>query len=267
MPTNSLGIRLLLMACSFLCIRCGDWITGSGPQPIYLDDSRFMPMLNILGVLRPDSANGLPRSYVHIEKAYSANQTPDSTAVTNAKVTIFEYLENESIDSIAFSYTSDGSAYPTSDYRNIGFSPTANRTYGISCERNGYPNLTARTKVPSVPQIVNDSFQLAANQLSFSIVRDSLAALYDLYLFVGEETQSMRIQRPETGDIPVIMNLKTTQSSTGLLIIYAYDFNLSEYMTFNVNIKPNAYRSAYSTVENGFGCFGSLNVLRRNIAL
>jgi hypothetical protein len=267
MPTNSIVIRLLLMAWAFLCIRCDNWITSSGPQPIDLDDSRFTPMLNILGVLRPDSTNGLPKSYVHIEKAYPANQTPDSTAVTDAKATIFEYQENESIDSIAFSFISDDSAYPTSDYRNIGFFPTANRTYGISCERNGYPNLTARTKVPSVPQIVGDSFQSATNQMSFSIDRDSLAALYDVYLFIGEETQSMRIQRPETGDIPVIMNLKTTQSSTGLLIIYAYDLNLSEYMTFNVNIKPNTYRSAYSTVENGFGCFGSLNVLRRNIAL
>ena len=56
-----------------------------------------------------------------------------------------------------------------------------------------------------------------------------------------------------------------SSESTGLLIIYAYDLQLSEYITYNVSIKPNTYRSDYSTVDNGFGCFGSLNVFSKMI--
>ena len=56
-----------------------------------------------------------------------------------------------------------------------------------------------------------------------------------------------------------------SSESAGLLIIYAYDLQLSEYMTYNVSIKPNTYRSDYSTVDNGFGCFGSLNIYSKVI--
>ncbi len=85
----------------------------------------------------------------------------------------------------------------------------------------------------------------------------SLTDLYDVYLIIGQKAYTDRIQRPEAGDIVVTI---TSSESAGLLIIYAYDLQLSEYITYNVSIKPNTYRSAYSTVDNGFGCFGSLNV-------
>ena len=51
----------------------------------------------------------------------------------------------------------------------------------------------------------------------------------------------------------------------GQVKIIAYDYHLSEYITYNVNIKPNTYRDDYSTVENGYGCFGSLNITEQEI--
>ena len=126
-----------------------------------------------------------------------------------------------------------------------------------------------------------------------------MAALYDVYFIIGQNAYTDRIQRPETGDIAVTIEFQGVRSnnwdicdfftnkkittykakmsndfislpeqsseSTGLLIIYAYDLQLSEYMTYNVSIKPNTYRSDYSTVDNGFGCFGSLNVFSKMI--
>jgi len=113
--------------------------------------------------------------------------------------------------------------------------------------------------------MVDDAIQVNTNNILFSIMQDSLAALYDVYLIIGQKAYSNRIQRPETGDITITLEIEKSGESTGLLIIYAYDLQLSEYMTYNVSIKPNTYRSDYSTVENGFGCFGSLNIFSKMI--
>ena len=49
------------------------------------------------------------------------------------------------------------------------------------------------------------------NNISFSIIWDSLAALYDVYLIIGQKAYADRIQRPEAGDIAV--TIKIEQSS------------------------------------------------------
>ena len=113
--------------------------------------------------------------------------------------------------------------------------------------------------------MVDDAIQVNANNISFSIIRDSLVALYDIYLIIGQQAYTDRIQRPEAGDIAVTIEIEQSSESSALLIIYGYDLLLSEYMTYNVSIKPNTYRSDYSTVDNGFGCFGSLNVFSKVI--
>lgn len=88
---------------------------------------------------------------------------------------------------------------------------------------------------------------------------------YDVYLIIGQKAYIDHIQRPEGGDIAVTIEVEQSNESAGLLIIYAYDLQLSEYITYNVVIKTNTYRSDYSTVDSGFGCFGSLNVSSKMI--
>ncbi len=259
-------IRLIIIGAIVLCTACGNWITDPGPQPDYLDDSAYQPAMNVLGVLRPDSANGMPMSSVHIERSYPVGQFPDTVAVADAKVTVYELDGDAAVDSAAFTYTDLNSAFATFEYRHGTFSPKAGRMYGIACERDGFPRLTGTTTVPDVPRIAGDSIRTDSGRLSFSIVRDDRAALYDVYLIAGDAAQSVRIPRPETGDIPVAIPAEKNGVSEGLLLIVAYDLNLSEYITFNVSIKPNTYRSAYSTVQGGFGCFGSMNILKKRIA-
>ena len=113
--------------------------------------------------------------------------------------------------------------------------------------------------------MVDDAIQVNTNNISFSIMRDSSTALYDVYLIIGQKAYADRIQRPEAGDIAATIAIEQSSESAGLLIIYAYDLQLSEYITYNVIIKTNTYRSDYSTVDNGFGCFDSLNIFSRMI--
>jgi len=258
-----LQIILLLI----LLTACENPITGLGPRPSYIDKHKHKPMLNVFGVLRPDVRNGMPMSYVHLEQAWAYSYFPDTTRVTDASVKLFEYEGSTIVNTIALSYTNFDSAFPTSEYRHPDFYPIAGHTYGISCFKQGYPELTSRTTVPSVPKIVDDAIQVNPNNISFSIMRDSLAALYDVYLIIGQQAYADRIQQPEAGDIAVKLAIEAASESAGLLIIYAYDLQLSEYITYNVIIKTNSYRSDYSTVDNGFGCFGSLNIFSKMITL
>ena len=244
---------------------CKSHITGNGPQPSYIEESEHEPRLNIFGVLRPGRENGLPLSFVHVERsiAYVDGDLDDlTTAVEDVQMMLFYHKDGLVVDSTSFYYTSFDSVFERSEYRPVSdFSPTAGQTYGLACRKEGFPTLTATTTVPQVPTIVANSLVLKAGELAFTIERDPLAALYDAYLMVGDQQYVARERRPESGDTGVVIPFDNPRGSEGSLVIYAYDLNLSEYTTFNIYVKPQTFQPPFSTVDNGFGCFGSLNSL------
>jgi len=99
----------------------------------------------------------------------------------------------------------------------------------------------------------------------FDILRDELVQVYDIYFNYENMEFAKRVLRPDFGNTKVEINFSTANPGTGKLTIYAYDLKLSEYITYNVIIKPQTYQNRYSTVENGYVCFGSLNILEKNI--
>ncbi|MDM7925296.1 MAG: hypothetical protein QUS35_04680 [bacterium] len=256
------ALRIACLSAVLLSAGCGDWITDPGPQPRYLDGSGHTPALNVIGVLRPDGG-GLSMSFVHLERAYPFNETPDETAVPDAEVTVtaLPYPGETAADSIPFFYSNPESVFPSFEYRNDGFFPEPGRTYSLSCRRGVFPELTGTTVIPRLPRIVPGSLSAETGALSFTLERDSLAALVDVYWIGADFEEMTRILRPETGDVLVRIRTGAGEKASGILRIYAYDLNLSEYLTYNLTIKPNTYHSSYSTVTGGFGCFGSLNVL------
>jgi len=245
---------------------CENPVTGYGPQPSFLENQQHQPHLNIFGVLRPEQQNGLPQSFVHLEQIISVTAPyPDSSTISDAEVKIFHYQEKENIETVELKYTDFNTRFPKKEYRAANFYPHAGHTYKISCRRAGFPELTGQTTLPAVPQILEPSLKIKANEITFTILRDSQVALYDIYLLSGSLEYAQRVMRPEKGNIQVTLACPQRLSAIGKLIIYAYDLNLSEYNTYNLTIKLNTYKTAYSTVENGYGCFGSLNILEREI--
>ncbi len=61
------------------------------------------------------------------------------------------------------------------------------------------------------------------------------------------------------------VQLKIEYNASGainLLYVIAYDINYERYVTTsNIFFKPNAFRPRFTTVDGGYGCFGSLNSL------
>lgn len=242
-----------------------------GPQPNFIDDSKTLPMLNILGVLRPDSLQSESMSFVHLEKSVAVPiDTGEKKEVRDAQVWVFKMENGQVSDTIAFVLTNCDSIFADSAYRPHRFFPKAGETYWISCISDSLPELTSATTLPQVPALVNDTIYMTENAMEFFIVYDSLVSLYDIYLLKNSETYyAIRKFDGEGEDIFVTLpfgrdNIISQDSLE--ITIYAYDKNLSDYITNSPSaIWPNTFQPSYSTVENGYGCFGSLNILTRII--
>ena len=243
---------------------CTNWdLTAPGPQPIILENTEHQPKLNVLGILRPDSTNGISLSFVHVEFSFPINGYPDSVIVPDAEVKVLILEGNTVVDSSVFIY-SDFGIFPNKEYRSRSFFPTKG-TYQLICQKDGFPTVKAQTTMPGVPQIEKGNFQVHENILSFKIVRDEQVGLYEVVLQGNTWLARDRILRSKQGNIPVEFSLNGIPKGECVLKIYAFDNNLSEYFTANLSSKPNIYQKDFSTVENGYGCFGALNVLEMEI--
>ncbi len=264
---NVKRIYIILTVCiSLLFCACSkddlfDFVVG--PQPHFLDDHQFIAGLNILGVIRPDSFDGKSLSTIQIEKVVPAvSKIDDSTTVIDYNFVIYKIINQTIIDSLCFVYK-----YPDTTYihQPTDFNPFPGNHYRIVCQSPGLPILTAETVIPNQPVIVNGSMNIKQNNIQFAINNDTSAFLYDIYIFVGDQQYNKRLIRSKIGNTIVDISGNIPQKTAINLSIYAYDKHLSEYLTVtNLFIKPNTFRPPFSTVHNGYGCFGSLNVLTLN---
>lgn len=235
-----------------------------GSQPTFIDNHPFTAGLNIFGVIRPDSVDGKPMNAIHIEKVIPAvSSTDDSTTVVDYSAAIYKTVNNRVIDSLSYVFR-----YPdtTNTHQPTDFKPLPGNRFQIVCKSPGLPTLTAETVIPNQPAIVGNLISTTGNKVQFSIQVDTTAYLYDVYLFVGHNQYTQRILRATAGNTPITIDAKISGDTTNRLVIYAYDKNLAAYVTApNLFIKPNTYRPPFSTVQNGYGCFGSLNLLSKQL--
>ncbi len=250
----SFSLSLLIVGCSF----DSRFDILLGQQPTFLSSHPFVPGLNILGVIRPDSTGQKSMNLIYLEKVIPAvSPTPDSTVLLDFSVQLYKIDHQIIIDSLCYSYH-----YPDTTFTHhpSNFGPQAGNHFKIICKSPGLPDLTAETIVPNLPVI--NSVTTNNNKVQFAIDADSTAFLYDVYLFVDGQQQFQRILRAKSGSTSVEMAANLSNGQQRKLMIYAYDKQLAEYLTTpNLFIKPNTYRPPFSTVRNGYGCFGSLNVL------
>lgn len=257
---------IIILMTTTLSFRCSDFFTGPGPQPSYIDgETEFEPKFSVFGVLRPDSTDtGLPQSFIKLESSFPSDDYPDSNLVSDASVLLYKIQDGIAVDSFRFEYT-DMTGFLDTLFRHPGFFPHGGESYGLVCEKSGYPTLLAETTVPMTPVIVPGSIVVSSSEVRFQVTRDSDAGLYEVVLSGDGYYQSERFLKPESGDIFISINLDQNGCSPASLVLYAFDLNLADYLSANLSIKPNIYQSEFSTVENGYGCFGSLNLIHYDL--
>ena len=74
--------------------------TLEGPQPATITNVQHEPMLNVLGVLRPDSINSLSQSSIHLENAFSIDDINRYNIIVDA----FVYIHQLNSDTVFHTY-------------------------------------------------------------------------------------------------------------------------------------------------------------------
>ena len=164
-----------------------------------------------------------------------------------------------------FEYQNPDSAFKVFEYRNTRFFPYAHQKCKLICERMGYETITAETIIPNKPQI-SGNISVQNNTVKFNLVNNPSIFLYDIYLFDRNEIDYSkifdfsRILPSEDTYTNVMIQPEFEITDYSYLVIYSYDINLATYMSYSNNfIKPGTYRPPITTVEGGYGCFGSMN--------
>jgi len=252
-----LQVRSLLFysAVYLLMLNQCDLPTSPGPQPRSMIDVKFEPGLNIFGVLRADSISG--SSFIHVERAattaelYAAENIFDTTAMV---------LLTDVLTGNTYRFATIDDSQHIGYYYNADFQAIAGRRYTLSVQSTDLPVLTGATSVPIQPQIVDNSLRREGNELRFDLHLNADTYQYLCYLISDANYLEQQFLNKGGIQTSVVFDLRQLASSPTAIVIIAYDYNLTQYSNSTPSFIPQTYHEMINTVENGYGCFGSLAV-------
>jgi hypothetical protein len=258
------GALLVLTLSS--CNELVDFYIGIPLQP-KLENKEFVPGLNILGILNPDSTGPYNNSFVHLEQILPAvGDTLSEIEVNDGLVEILK-IDPVTADSLnLFSRSNPENLFQKDDYRPDSlFKPREGEVFLVRCTAAGLPVLTAITRIPMKPVIPQSGILISPQKINFKVLTDSSCHLLDVYLICVKNTLFKRIIPDPVKGVEISFSMGTNLQATEL-VICAYDRNLASYYTnSNISLNFNKYKRAYSLVENGYGVAGAVNVLRRKL--
>jgi hypothetical protein len=253
--TSWLRIGLILMAVlgGLTGLKTCDLPTAPGPQPTTLIETEFEPGLNIFGVLRADSISG--SSFFHVERAAT---TADMYAGKNVFDTTATVILTDLQTAETFSFTTVDDSMRIGYYYNADFQAVPGHHYAVTVQSDDLPVLTGTTIVPTRPQILTNSLNVNGDELSFGLKLTSDTYEYVCYLFTGSEYVQQEFLNNGGDSTIITFNLDGLSAAPTALVIVGYDNNLMEYANSTPSFIPQTYHEMVNTVENGYGCFGSL---------
>lgn len=249
---------LFLVLLAVACNDTLDFYLGVYQQPEFVENT-YEPGLNVFGIIRPDNMNNYNLSFVHLQRVLPAiGDTVTEFEVDTAYVTVNSEFRPDSL--IVFEYTDMNSTFDEEQYRPpIGFTPQPGNRYTLYCDADTLPILTGSTIMPNKPSIIPEQPIIENGCINFTIEPDSLAFMYDIYLLTGGSSYFIERKKAET-DQEMNVEIPMGDIADGEIHVYAYDENMAQYyLTSNISLNFNKYRTPYSTVDGGYGVFGSLN--------
>lgn len=263
---NNIRVLTVLIFLAILC-GCKKHFVDAGPQPIFFDELVHEPKLNVFGVLRVDNTQGYSNSFIHLENVIEATGNEDVSVVEDALVQLIKTDDAGGEDIIDLIYTNYDLVFLFEDYRPENANFNELESYELKCIVNEFPILTGNTIIPPVPQIYNDLIIINDDEVQFDIITNIYTGLYEILIITENETISTKIVNEGSEMIHFSSRFNSLNQTTVKITVIAYDTNLSEYLQFNLSINPNTYQPSYTTVNNGYGCFGSLNMLSKEVII
>ncbi len=231
-----------------------DLPTEPGPMPTDIIVTEFEPKLNILGVLRNDGVEG--SSFIRVERAYRYEDVDEqnfSTVVDDAEVTV-QYSAGADYAFVFVTGTDLGEVYKSSSYL-----PGSGENYQLTITADGFPDVTANATIPYPPAIDSTSLEVTTSNVNFELLSADDVGLYDLFLICENDTLDKRLVPSGENSLQVEFTIPSAAGEPVQAEIYGYDVNLSEYLISAITIKPQTYLETVTTVDGGYGCFGSLS--------
>ncbi|MBN1599190.1 MAG: hypothetical protein JW894_12925 [Bacteroidales bacterium] len=256
MKKYSLLIGLLIIILGS-CEQVTDYYLGFPQQPEF-NDEWTIEGLNIFGIIRPCSSDSLNTSFVFVQQMWPALAYDDLGIITDASVIVYS---SSSLDTVEFPLTPPDSNFTDTLYRPIGnFNPAAGEQYIISCQHPRLPEATGSTVFPPAPAIEENSLSIEENSVQFKIIPDTLIKIIDVYQIYGNQSVLLRRLIPDDfRDVTLVFDLVYNPEDSKV-VLYGYDANMAIYLgNSNTSLNFNKYRTAFSTLESGYGVFGSMN--------
>ena len=237
-----------------------EYYLGINQQPEFRDQN-VEEGLNIFGLLRPDSAGGYNKSFVYAQQIWPVLEIGGYLILTDLSVRVEKLVDDEVTGTIEFPLVPSDSFFTDTLYRPLeNFVLRAGERYRLTCQSESLPDAIGETVIPFPPAIRENTVLVEGRTVSFTLSADSLTGMIDIYLVAGDESQLIdRIVPSGMSDTEVELTLP--QDPGGMqLKLFAYDANLAVYIgNSNTSLNFNKYRTTFSTLESGYGVFGSLN--------
>ncbi|MGD9994510.1 MAG: hypothetical protein AB7S69_14525 [Salinivirgaceae bacterium] len=239
------------------CQKAMEAYLGFPMQPDNID-AEFKPGLNVFGLIKAGPSMDTLNHFFEVHRILHVFDTAATMTLDEAQIELTRHRDgNPSIDyqlrSIANGrYTSPFITTEAGDY------------WEYQCIYDTFL-IKATTRVPNQPKIMDGSFYFAGNKLHFTLEPDTTAYMYDIYYLSSDDFVHQRKIPQQPDPTAVTLEVKTEPyTQGGLLYVIAYDANYERYhTTANTFFKPNAYRPRFSTVNGGYGCFGSAHILEK----
>lgn len=246
---------ITLMAVLGLIFSC-DLPHQPGPMPTDIVETEFEPGLNILGVLRADELQG--NSFININRALTTEEIYSDT-IDNFIPEVDHVIVSSSSNTYPFT-RSNINPNDWEDYTNASLHATPDETYELEISAPGFPLVTAETTIPRYPWILKSSWVFDAGEVKFDILHHASAYEYKIYLYFAGSVLEKVVKPGNTETIQVEWNYSESLGEPVSLTITALDENLTRYGNSPISFIPNTYHPDASTVEGGYGCFGSVSV-------
>lgn len=228
-----------------------------GPQPTILVDTGTESLVNVFGVLRPDSG----KSFIQVDVSYSL-ETADNTEPEPIPLGEVMVIDSVYSDTSYFLVDPDDS---TNHYFTLtNFCALTGHTYLVTIDIPGYPQVTGSTTVPPVPGVV---IAHTSNPGYFQVTFAPHSGLHsfdlNLVLVDGDDSEQTKLRKTSkaTGadELTVEFEWSDISKLPQHLVIYGYERNLGEYLGTIVSVKPQSYQPLNYYVNGGFGVIGALN--------
>lgn len=239
------------------CQKALEAYLGFPMQPENID-AEFKPGLNVFGLIKAGPSMDTINHFFEVHRILHVFDTAATMVIDEANIELTRHRNgNPEVDYLLRS-TSNGR------YTSPFITTEAGDYWEYQCIYDTFL-ITATTWVPNQPEIMDGSLSLAGNKLHFTLEPDTTAYMYDIYFISSDDFVYLR-KIPQQPD-PTVVTLEVKAepyTQGGLLYVIAYDANYERYhTTANTFFKPNAFRPRFSTVNGGYGCFGSAHIMEK----